>query len=173
MTMVGVTTFHHSCRVFAKSLRKNWPISGRSAKTSPLTDLKLIKAYLRQENRGDILIRVKLPPPGTPTHTSKPSCKRCMTRCCKYSLALDRTGRITSKTTGRSYVSLKNVTCKSFNLIYCLSCGTCGQQYVAQTQQTLIKSLHTYTPSKRMQICWNHIDHLTSLNPALNASNNM
>lgn len=39
---------------------------------------------------------------------------------------------------------MKNVTCKSSNLIYCLSCKQCGQQYVGQTQQTLMKRVYAH-----------------------------
>lgn len=69
---------------------------------------------------------------------------RCTTRCCTHCLRLNHSGRITSRTTGRSYVAMKNVTCKSSNLIYRLSCRKCGGQYVGQTQQTLMKWVYAH-----------------------------
>lgn len=117
-TMVGVTTFHSKCQVFPRSLRKNWPILGQSTTTGPLFDLKLIIAYMRTENLGDILIWAKLPNPHNPAcnFNRRHPHNRCTTCCCSYCLALNRSGKITSHTTGRSYVSMKNVTSKSSNL---------------------------------------------------------
>lgn len=143
--LVGVTTFHPSCRAFADTIKENWPILGRSTTTEGLSASRLIIAYRRPENLGDILIRAKLPPldrmPKRPKHTHKST--RCTTRCA-YCLKLDRSGKIVSKTTGRSYISMKNVTCKSSNLIYCLSSRICSQQYVGQTQQTLMKRVYAH-----------------------------
>lgn len=141
--LVGVTTFHPSCRVYANSIYENWPILGHSTTTEMLSTMRLIIACRRPVNLGDILIRAKLPCADSNTQKSKRICKssRCSTRCCAYCLKLDRLGKIKSKTTGRCYTSMRNVMCKSPNIIYCLSCKICGQQYIGQTLQTLMKSL--------------------------------
>lgn len=91
-------------------------------------------------------MRARLPPlgPGPKTHNRPSGTTRCTTRCCTHCLRLDRSSRITSLTTGRSYVAMRNVTCKSSNLIYCLTCRHCGQQYVGQTQQTLMKRVYAH-----------------------------
>lgn len=152
-TVVGVTTYHPTCKVFAKSLRKNWQILGRSATTDPLFELRLIIAYRRPDNLGDTLIWAKLPPVTTQQLSARRESvrQRCTTRRCNYCFALDQTGKITSKTTSRDYVCMKNVTCKSSNLIYCLVCRVCGQQYVGQTQQTLMKRVYAHMYSIRVK----------------------
>ncbi len=53
---------------------------------------------------------------------------------CKYCAILDHSGRITSTFTGCSYYARKNVTCKSSNIIYCITCKTRKKQYVGQTK---------------------------------------
>ena len=57
----------------------------------------------------------------------------CNNVLCKYCKLLCKTGKITSKTTNETYNCMKNISCISSNLIYCLSCQHCGKQYVGQT----------------------------------------
>jgi hypothetical protein len=38
-----------------------------------------------------------------------------------------------SNTTGASFECMKNMSCRSSNLIYCITCKVCGVQYVGQT----------------------------------------
>lgn len=64
--------------------------------------------------------------------------KKHSCRCCNK---LDVTGKIISSKTGNKYDTVKDVTCKSKNLIYCITCENrkCGKQYVGQTTQELGK----------------------------------
>jgi len=61
----------------------------------------------------------------------------CRRLNCRYCIRLDKTGRITSNVTGRSYIARKIITCHSNNLIYCLTCTKCNLQYVGQTKNKL------------------------------------
>lgn len=99
--IIGVTTFHPTCRAFSRCIRENWPVLGRSTTTDGLFNSRLIVAYRRPENLGDLLIRAKLPQLGSkPRPSSVPNgSARCTTRCCTHCLRLDRSGRITSHTT--------------------------------------------------------------------------
>ena len=54
----------------------------------------------------------------------------CNTRNCRYCPNLNQTGEITSSVTGKSYRTMKNVSCRSSNLIYCITCKLCSKQYV-------------------------------------------
>ena len=65
----------------------------------------------------------------------------CSRKNCKHCAVLDISGKIMSKTTGREYSTKSNVTCKSGNLIHCLSCNVCQAQYVGQTKRRLIDRL--------------------------------
>lgn len=140
--MVGITTFHPSCKVFNRALRDNWNILGRSVTTESLSQKQLLVAYRRPKNLGDTLIRAKLSTSSDPgTRVPK---SRCITRDCRYCKVLDKTGTIISTTTGRSYQSRKNVTCKSSNLIYCITCNICKSQYVGQTLRPFMKRAYAH-----------------------------
>ena len=55
------------------------------------------------------------------------------TKYCRYCPLLNKTGTIRSKTTGMEYKCMKSISCRSSNLIYCITCTRCGIQYVGQT----------------------------------------
>jgi hypothetical protein len=57
----------------------------------------------------------------------------CNTRNCRYCPNLDKSGIITSSVTKKQYRAMKNVSCRSSNLIYCVTCKRCDKQYVGQT----------------------------------------
>ena len=69
---------------------------------------------------------------------------KCKTINCKYCAMLDYSGCITSTYTGRSYYARKNVTCKSPNIIYCITCKTCKKQYVGQTKLRCMDRLQAH-----------------------------
>ena len=54
-------------------------------------------------------------------------------RHCRFCPFLNKTGKITSHITGKEHVCMNNISCRSSNLIYCISCTKCGSQYVGQT----------------------------------------
>ena len=72
-----------------------------------------------------------------PDHRTENSSK-CKTRTCRYCPKLDKSGTILSHFSQREYVTKTNVTCKSNNLIYCISCTECNKQYVGQTKRRLM-----------------------------------
>jgi hypothetical protein len=57
----------------------------------------------------------------------------CNTTRCRYCPRLNKSGKIVSKTTGATFECMKNISCRSSNLIYCITCKVCGIQYVGQT----------------------------------------
>ena len=57
----------------------------------------------------------------------------CSRNHCRYCPKLNKTGTITSTTTGNTYNCMKNISCRSSNLIYCITCTRCNMQYVGQT----------------------------------------
>ncbi len=65
----------------------------------------------------------------------------CRTTTCRYCPLLDLSGRITSSYSQKTFVCKGNVTCKSNNLVYCITCKMCKKQYVGQTGGTLTHSL--------------------------------
>ena len=65
---------------------------------------------------------------------------KCNNKKCQFCPKLNTSGRIKSEYTNREYQCKKDVTCKSNNLIYCITCKVCRKQYVGQTGDTLHKS---------------------------------
>ena len=65
-------------------------------------------------------------------------CNPCNTATCRYCPRLNKTGRIKCSASGREYVAKHNVTCKSSNVMYCITCKCCGIQYVGQTKNRLL-----------------------------------
>ena len=57
----------------------------------------------------------------------------CERNDCRYCPLINKTGTITSNTTGNKHNSMKKVSCRSSNLIYAITCKKCNKQYVGQT----------------------------------------
>ena len=82
------------------------------------------------------------------TSTSQPAIVRmrtnlmknkCIARtACNYCPLLDRSGNIVCHVTGKTFPTKRNITCRSSNLIYCITCKTCNKQYVGQTKRTIL-----------------------------------
>ena len=132
-----VTTFNPGFRALGALVKNNWDILGRSCSTRGLFERGILTAFRRPKNLKDILVRARLPPTKLKDPILGPS-NPCKTRNCRYCPRLNTSGRITCKATGREYVSKHNVSCKSSNLIYCLTCKCCGMQYVGQTKNRLM-----------------------------------
>jgi hypothetical protein len=67
------------------------------------------------------------------TDPSKRGFNFCNTTRCRYCPKLNKTGSIESRTTGASFECMKNISCRSSNVIYCVTCKRCNMQYVGQT----------------------------------------
>ena len=61
-----------------------------------------------------------------------------MGKKCRYCPKLISTGRITSKITGRTYITKTNICCQSNNLVYCIECKICNLQYVGETYRRIM-----------------------------------
>ena len=153
-----ITTFHPYFRECDTIVTRNWDLLDRSSSTRPLMNLRVIKGNRRAKNLRDLLVRARLPrlhPPPT-NHVNRLTTRRndpnpvrdtnnrCTRHPCQYCRLLNRTGTITSNVTGKQYNTRSNVTCKSNNIIYCLSCRTCGKQYVGQTKRKLVERLREH-----------------------------
>ncbi len=118
-------------------VQKNWGILSRSNTTKRLSEHRLVHGYHRPKNLWESSVRAKLPKVSSEMASSKkPNCEtrnKCNTKNCEYCAILDHSGRITSTYTGRIYYAGKNVTCKSSNIIYYITCKACKKQYMGQT----------------------------------------
>ena len=65
---------------------------------------------------------------------------KCIARTqCNFCPLLNTSGTITCHVTKKQFICKKNITCRSSNLVYCISCKTCGKQYVGQTKRMILK----------------------------------
>jgi hypothetical protein len=130
-----ITTFNPTAYFLRQIVTKNWDLLSRSKSTRLISESKIVFGHRRPKNLRDILVKAKLPQLTNISTWQQPTCTN--TRC-RYCPCINKTGTITSKTTGRHYTTKYNVNCKSNNLIYCISCSICGMQYVGQTKRRLM-----------------------------------
>ena len=140
-------------------LMTNWSLLLEKYKTSrDLTDAKLIFCQLRNKKQSNYLVRASTKTPDhKQKHTDRNPCKRSKNCRYRYCPLLDTSGNITSKTNGRNFQSMKSMNCQSSNLIYAITCTTCGVQYVGQTKKNpLINSFSgtffRYCPRQRHNV---------------------
>ena len=89
---------------------------------------------------GDLLpkpMRLKTPSL-TNTRTKIRNRNTCTNTKCRYCLLLDTRGQVSCKVTWQVHSCLRNISCRSVNLIYCITCNTCGKQYVGQTKRKIL-----------------------------------
>jgi hypothetical protein len=130
-----VTTFNPGNQTARSIVQDNWQLIGRTHTTAPK---EIIFGHRRNTNLRDLLVKAKLPEKSNKrTLTSQdpisPTHKCAALRDCRYCPTLDHSGTIISHHNQRSYLTKKHISCRSNNLIYCITCKTCGLQYVGQT----------------------------------------
>ena len=125
------TTYNKTFPGLRNQVESTWDLLGRSSTTRHISETNLKVSYRRPKNLRDHLVRSKLPKLDDQCQTkdSGPRTK-CENAKCRYCLRLNKTGRVTSNTTGRTYTSMKNIDCMSNNLVYCINCKKCGKQYI-------------------------------------------
>ena len=121
-----------------KIIQTHWPILGKTHTTATLFSKDIIYGHRRNENLRDLLVKARLPEPTTKPKLTQHDPVSPMHKCrairqCNYCPVLDHTGTITSTTTKRQYFTKKHISCRSNNLIYCITCKQCSLQYVGQT----------------------------------------
>ncbi len=63
--------------------------------------------------------------------------KFCQTRGCNYCPLLDKSGELQCSKTNEKFYTMVNISCRSSNLIYCITCKICNIQYVGQTSRRI------------------------------------
>ena len=115
-------------------VRKNWSLVEKSKTTRFLADANLVFGSRRNKNLSDHLVRASTKT--TQTNIIPPACNRRKT--CRHCPKINTSGVLISNHNGRKYQSMKKATCQSSNLIYVITCKTCGIQYVGQTKNRLL-----------------------------------
>ena len=99
------------------------------ATTSTTGPQSKITDYFRRRNTTTPEIMVPAPTTNTgPTRTTQNrGFKFCNKTNCKYCKCLNKTGTITCHVTNETFITMKNTSCRSSNVIYCISCKLCGK----------------------------------------------
>jgi hypothetical protein len=132
-----INTFTPNDQGLKHIVKHNWSILGRTHTTTHLHNHRLIFGHRRNKNLRDILVRARLPQMSPTKRDKTRPLHICSTYNCRYCPKIDHTGTIISTSTGKEYNTRKIVSCKSNNLIYCITCSKCKKQYVGQTKNRL------------------------------------
>ena len=138
-----VLQYHARTRQVRDIIRSNWGLLSTSYTTKWIHDSKLIMGYRRNPNLKDLLVKSTIPLPSTHGKTGKKT-NTCDKLDCIYCASLNKTGKIHSKTLNSVFTSKYNVTCQSHNIVYCLTCKTCGLQYVGMTKRKFQERLREH-----------------------------
>ena len=133
-----ITTYHPNGRILGSIVNQNWDMLDKSSSTREVLDWKIVQGFRRPKNIRDILVRALVRNPmDVADKPPKHLVNKCSRKNCRYCLKLDTSGRITSPITGRSYNTIRCCSCKTNNIIYCITCKICKKQYIGHTKRTL------------------------------------
>ena len=93
-------------------------------------------AYRRPPNLKEKLIRAKIPPPYSRPKRKTPGMTKCLYSCqtCPYV----NTGRLIKAAASNYNHEIEcSANCKTSNIVYCLTCNKCKEQYVGETEKSL------------------------------------
>ena len=93
-------------------------------------------AYRRPPNLKEKLIRARIPPRYSRPRRQTPGMKKCKYNCltCPY---VQPCKTIKATATKFAHDIQGSVDCQTQNVVYCLSCDRCQEQYVGETEKSL------------------------------------
>ena len=93
-------------------------------------------AYRRPPNLKEKLVRAKIPPAWTRPKRTIPGMKKCNYNCltCPY---VQQSKFVAANTSKFKHDIQGSVDCQTQNVVYCLSCDKCPEQYVGETEKSL------------------------------------
>ena len=128
--------YHPALPPLSSALKKHWRVMVDDPHLKEAFPLPPMVAYRRPPNLKETLIRAKVPPVNFRPRRKTPGMKRCPYDCntCPYV----QPGRIV-KASGSNYKHdiESPMDCQTSNLVYCVSCDKCPDQYVGETEKTL------------------------------------
>ena len=124
--------------------KRIWPILYWSSGTCFLIDQDIVFGCRQPKSLQDIQVLTDIFGNSTNRKKWTPKCNR---RNCRYCPPIDKSGEVTSSSTGRKYRSMVNVTCNSSNLIYIIACTICKIQYVGQTKNKILVRMNQHYSS--------------------------
>ena len=138
-TFYCITTHNPRNPPIREIIHTNWEVLQKTKTTRDIYESNIIFGLRHNKNLSDHLVRASTKTNlQHDTYISTHPCNR--SSLCRYCPKINHTGQITSKTTGQKFITMKNTNCQTSNIIYLISCKTCGIQYVGQTKKRLITS---------------------------------
>ena len=135
-TFYCITTHNPRNPPIREIIHTNWEVLQKTKTTRDIYESNIIFGLRRNKNLSDHLVRASTKTNlQHDTYISTHPCNR--PSLCRYCPKINHTGQITSKTTGQKFITMKNTNCQTSNIIYLISCKTCGIQYVGQTKKRL------------------------------------
>ena len=128
-----ITTYSRAKPNLRELISKHWSYVGRSRATGELGKQDFIITYRKPPSLKDMLVRAGIAQPTTPFSKG---CNRPHT--CKCCGRISQSGHIKSLHNNKTYNTLRNGTCQSNDLIYCLECNWCHTKHVGQTKNRII-----------------------------------
>ena len=137
-----VTTFHPSLLGISAILKENLPTLHQSKRMKKCIPSPPLVSYRKPRSIKDHLVRSRLDNPMPVCSFSTCSNKRC--KLCPKSQA---TSTFISTNTGHEYKILTNVSCKSKNVVYLITCRVCKKQYIGETEDGLNMRINNHRSS--------------------------
>ena len=126
-----VVTFHPDGPNFRNIIRKHWGIIESVDEVKNVFGDQPMVAFRRPKNIKDHLVRAKINKP----HTKQSGTTKCGHGGCRLCRDhMPETSTFKSTVTGVIYNIHQNLNCNSRNVIYLITCRTCGIQYVGETK---------------------------------------
>lgn len=124
-----VMTYHPDSPNLHKIIHKRMDILHSSELMREIFPVAPLVAYRRPKNLKDHLVRARV----DSNRTDTPGVTRCSNKRCELCKSMPQTNTFKSSRTGISYKIFQKMTCNSKNVIYLITCKTCGIQYVGET----------------------------------------
>ena len=161
--LMFITTYNRANPNFKQLISKHWAYLGRSSATRDFGHRDFMVTYRKPPSLKDQLVRARIT---QPTHPTTQGCKR--PNSCKYCKKISQSGKIRNLLNNKNYNTMRNGTCQSNNLIYCIECNWCQTKYIGQTKNRIldrfqghifdIKHNHNTTVARHFGCHKDHID---------------
>ena len=140
------TTYNPANPHMRDLIATTWDLLKEDEDTMALHPRKIIYGNRRAKNLKDILTKARISyhwndSDNAPTLPLSQSTNACNRRNCRYCPLINTTDQIVNKYNGRPYTILHDLTCRSNNLVYVITCKVCGIQYVGETYRCLYERL--------------------------------
>ena len=150
-TPVMVTYYNPSNPDIKNIIHRNWNIISNSPDCGNLFKDKSVIGFRRLLNLREMLTNAAIQYPPTNTNTKVHKLTVC-TRLgrCKYCPLINKINEVKCNFTHKSFQLKdlpKNITCEINNVIYLISCKTCGKHYMGETCRALRKRMYEHKVS--------------------------